>query len=405
MGVQLLCTSGWVLWSYLRLRPPASVTSTHPPLAGYGAWAYSHFSYSDLLSLYRAHHLANHAFPYVHTVIEYPVLTGLFMWCAAWMPGVGGYLLASCIGLLGCALGSVVFLRRISPRCAWVFALSPLLLVYSLLNWDLIAIFFMLAGWDYFRRRRYGWSGVLLSLGVCSKFFPLILLVFCVVACFADRDDRVARRGAAVMVATATLTALILNLPFALANFAGWADFFSFNATRGADVGLLFELHLVSAWPIALVDAVSALLVLAAIVVLALWVLRGVPVATAAAAALAFMMLMNKVFSPQYMLWVFVFGLLAGWPGWTLASVTAAGLADYANAMITLHFVSIHARVFAWYFRTVFPLNRALRMVAVACGLLASIWETWRDPTGSWHRLRKRLALPLEPEPMSELVG
>jgi hypothetical protein len=405
MIVPLLCTSAWILWSYLRLRPPASVTSTRPSLARYGPWAYSHFSYSDLLSLYRVHHLADHAFPYVHTVIEYPVVTGLFMWCAAWMPGVGGYFLASCVGLFACALGSVVFLHRTSPRCAWAFALSPLLLVYSLLNWDLIAIFFMLAGWDYFRRRRYGWSGVLLSLGVCSKFFPVILLVFCVAACFVDRKDRVARRGAAIMLGAATLTAVILNLPFALINFSGWADFFSFNATRGADVGLLFELHLASTWPVALVDVVSALLVLAAIVVLARWVLRGVPAATAAAAALAFFMLMNKVFSPQYMLWVFVFGLLAGWPGWTLASVTVAGLTDYANAMITLYFVSIHAHVFTWYFRTVFPLNRALRMAAIACGLLASIWGVWRDPTGTWHRLRRELAPPLGSEAVSELAG
>ncbi len=380
MAVPLACTTGWILWAYLRLRPPASVTSTHPPLVRYGSWAYSHLAYSDLLRLYRVHHLADHAFPYVHTVIEYPVLTGLFMWCAAWFPGVGGYFLASSIGLLGCAWGCIVFLHRISPRCARIGALSPLLLVYSLLNWDLLAIFFMLAGWDCFRRRRYGWSGVLLSLGVCTKFFPVMLLLFCVVAAWSDGDDRRAGRGAATMSLSAIATALVVNVPFVIVNFAGWADFLRFNAVRGGGVGLLYQLHLASGWPIGVVDAVSAALVLAAVVVLALWVRRGASPAVAAAASFAVLMLLNKVFSPQYMLWVFVYGLLADWPGWTLAAVTTAGLVDYADAFITLHLMASKADALRWYLQTVFPLNRALRSGAIGCGVVASVWEEWRRP-------------------------
>lgn len=381
LGLPLLCATGWILWAYLRLRPPASVTSTHPPLARYGPWAYSHLAYSDILRLYLVHHLADHSFPYVHTVIEYPVLTGLFMWGAAWIPGVGGYFLASCLGLLVCAWGCVVCLHRIAPRCAWIFALSPLLLVYSLLNWDLLAVFFMLAGWDCFRRRRFVWSGVLLSLGVCSKFFPVMLLLFCVVSCWADGDDRAARRGAATMSFSAILTALVLNVPFALANFAGWADFFRFNATRGDGVGLLYQLHLASAWPIGVVDAVSAVLVLATVVVLGRWVLRGASPAFAAAAGFAVLMLLNKVFSPQYMLWVLVYGLLGEWPGWTLATVTTVGLADYADAFITLHLMAVRADAYKWYLQTVFPLDRALRSAAIGCGLVASVWERRRRPT------------------------
>lgn len=401
----MLCTSAWIIWSYLRLRPTAAVTSTHPPLVGYGPWAFSHFAYSDLLALYQIHHLGDHAFPYVHTVIEYPVLTGLFMWCAAWVPGVGGYFLASCLGLLACALGCVYFLQRLSPTVAWIFGLSPLLLTYALLNWDLLAILLMLAGWDCFRRRRYGLSGALFSVAVCAKFFPLFLLLFCVVSCFARRDDLVARRGGARMLVAAAVTALVLNLPFALANFAGWTDFLRFNATRGAGDGLLLELHVASAWPIAAVDAVSALIVLAVVVALARWVLRGAPVLTTAAAALAFFMLMNKVFSPQYMLWVFVFALLAEWPGWALAAIAFAGLTDYANAMITLHLVAVRSHDFPWYFTTVFPLNRAVRMAAIASGLLGSTWLAWRSPSAGWHRHRGGVAPAIAAEDASKLAG
>jgi uncharacterized membrane protein len=381
----MLCTTGWMLWAYLRLRPPHSVTSTRVPLSGYGPWSYSHLAYSDILSLYRVHHLANHAFPYVHTVIEYPVLTGLFMWSAAWFPGVGGYFLASCVGLWLFALGSVVLLHRISPRSAWVFSLCPLLLVYSLLNWDLMAIFLTLAGWDFFRRRRYAWAGVLLTLGVCAKFFPIMLLVFCIVTSLADREHQGARRGAAVMVAASAVTAVVVNVPFAIANFAGWDDFFSFNASRGGEGGLLFQLHLVSDWSVSAVNALSVVLVLAAVALLAWWVWRGAPTMLAAAAAFAFFMLLNKVFSPQYMLWVFVFGLLALWPGWTLAAVTVAGLIDFTNAMITLHLLAVHSPSWPWYFQTVYPLNRALRSTAIACGTVASVWLAWRAPTARWR--------------------
>jgi len=114
----------------------------------------------------------------------------------------------------------------------------------------------------------------------------------------------------------------------------------------------------------------------------------------AAAAAFAVWMLLNKVFSPQYMLWVFVYGLLADWPGWTLAGVTASGLVDYANAMITLHLVAERSRSFPWYFHTVFPLNSALRSVALGCALLASLWWRRRDPGAAGHRISSGTAPP-----------
>jgi len=393
-----------MVWSYLRLRPPASITSSRPPLAAYGPWAYSHFAYSDLLTLYRIHHLADHAFPYVHTAIEYPVLTGLFMWCAAWAPGIGGYLIASSVGLWVCALGCVVILHRLSPRYAWIFALNPLLLIYSLLNWDLLAIFFMLAGWACYRSRRYAWCGALLAMGVCAKFFPLMMLVYCILACFADRD-RVVRRGGGITLAAAVLTGLVLNVPFAIVNISGWSDFFTSNVDRGGGGGLLFQLHLASHWSTGTVNAVSVVLVLATMAVLGRWVLRGAPPAVAAAAAFAVWMLLNKVFSPQYMLWVFVYGLLADWPGWTMAGVTASGLVDYANAMITLHLVSDRSRLFPWYFHTVFPLNNALRSAAITCAVLASLWVRRNDPGAAGHRIHSGVAPPRRIGAVSGLPG
>ncbi|HTZ08392.1 MAG TPA: glycosyltransferase 87 family protein [Acidimicrobiales bacterium] len=385
----LACTTAWMVWAYLRTRLPAAPRSARASGLGYRQWAYGHFAYSDVVNLYHTHHLADHAFPYVHTAIEYPVLTGLFMWGAAWAPGVGGYLLASAAGLLVCAWGTVVLLHRCSPRAAWLFALSPLLLVFGLLNWDLLAIVLMVGGWDCYRHRRYGWAGVLLMAGTCAKFFPVLLLGLCVVGCFADRRDGAARRGGVRMAATATATALVLNVPFAVLNLDAWSHFFRFNAARGGGEGLLYQLHIATSWSIGTFDTVSALLVLAVLGALALWVLRGAPVAPAAAAAFTTLMLFNKVFSPQYMLWVLVFGLLAAWPGWTVAAVTVAGLVDFANAMVILHLAGAGSPAAPWYAATAFPMDRALRTVVVACGLGVSLWRGWGDP-GAARRRRHR---------------
>lgn len=376
--VPFFAVVGWWLWAYLRLRPPTSVIATAPPLKNYGPWAYSHLAYSDLLTLYRVHHLANHALPYVHVAIEYPVLTGFYMWSAAWVPGIQSYFLASCLGLLACALGSFHLLYRWSPRQATVFAFSPLLLVYSLLNWDLLAIVLMLGGWALYCQKRDGWAGVLLALGVCAKFFPIMLLVYCVLALVADRS-RDGRRRALRMTGYAIGTGLVVNLPFAIARFRVWSDFFRFNADRRGGGGVFFALHLVSGWPTRAVDALSAAVVVFVMILLARRVLHGVSPAFAAAAAFATLMLVNKVFSPQYMLWVLVFALLAEWPLWTLAVVTMAGLVDFANAMTTLHLVSTHNPGFGWYFRWIFPLDRLVVLGAIFCGVVASVWQAHGD--------------------------
>lgn len=94
-------------------------------------------------------------------------------------------------------------------------------------------------------------------------------------------------------------------------------------------------------------------------------------------------MLFNKVFSPQYMLWVFAYALVASWPGWSLASLTVAGLVDFADAMIILHMVAVRSPDFPWYFHTVFPLNKLLRVAAISSGLAGSLWSAAR-----WTRWR-----------------
>lgn len=377
--VPMAVAGAWMVLAYIRLRPTPAMTAGPRLLASYGRTAWGRLAYSDVLSLYHVHHLADHATPYVHTVVEYPVVTGLFMWLAAWAPGVQGYFLVSAIGLTICALGCVHLLYRQSPRAALAFAVSPLLLVYGMLNWDLLGIALMLLGWTAFRAHRYTWAGVLLSLAVFAKLFPVVLLFYCLVSLLGDQRERA---GAATLAAAAAGTAVVLNVPFLLANFHGWSDFFRFNASRSGGGGLLYEFHIATNWPISRVDAVTGVLVGAVLVALVPRVRAGRSPAAAAALGFAAFMLLNKVFSPQYMLWVFSFGVLAAWPMWTLAVVSVAGLVDYVDAMIALHLSSERSAAFAWYFRKVFPLNKMLRLGSIAVAAVASLWAGRRGASG-----------------------
>lgn len=387
--VPALAVTGWLGAAYVHLRPSVSVTSSPHPLAAYGPWAYAHLEYSDTISLYYAFHLANHALPYFHTRVEYPVLTGLFMWLAAWAPGVQGYFLVSSLGLLGCAVATTFFLHRLDWRFAWAFALCPLLLVYGMLNWDLLAISFMVAGWAQFRAHRYGSAGILLSLAVWAKFFPVILFFYCIVRCYSEparraHARRMALRGGAV--------ALLVNVPFAVSNLGNWGHFFVFNARRGGGGGILSKLHIASGLSVLASDLLSGLLVGLVGILLVPRVFRGGSPIVTAAVVFAVLMLVNKVYSPQYMLWLFVFGILAEWPVWSLVLMGVAGLVDYGNAMMALYLSHIHSPAFSWFFHVVNPWNVALRYASIAVALFAAL-------------LRARsVALPASAQPLLRRV-
>jgi hypothetical protein len=193
--------------------------------------------------------------------------------------------------------------------------------------------------------------------------------------------------------------ALLVNVPFAVANVSNWAHFFVFNARRGGGGGVLYELHLASALSIPAVDFLSGALVALVVFLLVPRVLRGGTPVAAAAVAFAFLMLVNKVYSPQYMLWLFVFSVIAEWPIWSLVLMSVAGLVDYADAMATLYLSHTHSPTFSWYFQTLHPWNTALRNGSIAIGLCGALAKGHR-PAVTAGRER-----PEQPPLSDEVMG
>jgi uncharacterized membrane protein len=364
---------GWMVWAYIRTYPQGRAVSGGVLLKRYGLWSITRFAYSDVLLLYRVHHLAKHAAPYVHQTIEYPVLTGLFMWTAAWFHGVQGYFLASSIGLACCGVGTVWLLHRVSPWAAWAFALNPMLLFYSLLNWDLFGILLMVAAWTTWRANRHVAAGILFAMAVWAKLFPGVLFIYCAIDSWRRRKE-LGTIGVVKLLSAAAVTTLVINVPFAVMNLKGWSEFFKLNVTRRGGDGLLFELRIVSHWTGRAADLLIFAIVLVGMLALAGYVARNGGAEFAAGAAFAWWMLFNKVFSPQYMLWVLIFAIIAGWSSLMVALISAAGLADFSSSFTTLYLSKTHSHAYGWWMYQVFYQERAFRLSAIAIALGASVW-------------------------------
>jgi uncharacterized membrane protein len=280
--------------------------------------------------------------------MEYPVLTGFFQWANARLAD-GWIALHRAVPVLPTALPVVVYFditaawlaaawlvvvwaaRALRPSRPWdaaLVALSPLVAVHLFTNFDALAVACATAGMLALARRRPVLAGVLLGLGGAFKLYPLLLLGPVVLVALRRRDPGPAVRT--VVAAAATWAAV--NLPVALAFPTGWAEFFRLNRTRPADPDSLYNVvSYFSGWPgfdgpLAdgqapdVLNAVSLALFAiccAGIAVLA-WRAPVPPrLASLGFLVVAAFLLCNKVWSPQYSLWLVPLAVLA-LPRWGL---------------------------------------------------------------------------------------
>ncbi len=313
---------------------------------------YSKMCYSDIPYLYTGRGFAEHRWPYAgshgrYPAMEYPVGISYLAWAASevtalapegppmvariavapsqlWgLPGmdreINENFLITALMLCGFGLLATYFLagaHRGRPWDAMGFVLSPMLLLAGLINWDLMAVA-LVAGalWAWARGRSF-WAGVFVGLGIATKLYPVFLLGAFFVVCLRRRDWRPALLSAlGAMVAWASV-----NLPAMLTGLSQWKMFWTFNTRRQADLGSIWYLlelkhHTFSAHEINLVS--WTFLVVAGAVVLALGLTAPRPprVAQLGFLLVAAFLLVNKVYSPQYVLWLLPLAALAR-PRW-----------------------------------------------------------------------------------------
>jgi uncharacterized membrane protein len=305
--------------------------------------------YSDVPFLYRERGLADDAVAYRDVRLEYPVLTGLVMQASAefvhFLRGlVGGDpadvaradgvrfydVTAALMGVA--ALVAVVATARTVTRRPWdglLVAASPVLLLTSTINWDLLPVALTATALLAWTRGHPATAGILLGLGAAAKLYPALLLGALLLVVWRADSRRAALRRWAVCAVAAVASWLAINVPVALWAPQGWSFFWSFNADRGADFGSpWYALGLLGAGiPAGWLNLVAALVTVALLVLVAVVALRApVPPRPAQVAFLvvAAFVVANKVWSPQYALWLLPLAVLAR-PRWRDLLVWQAG--------------------------------------------------------------------------------
>ncbi len=305
-----------------------------------GAWyfgvntQYTHACYSDIPHLYEGRGFADGLVPYFDKLngdmeyLEYPVLTGVFMEVAAWLtPGSGSirdqeqiYWLVNAGMLMVCAAVVAVCVTRTHRRRPWdglLVALAPAFALTATINWDLLAVALTAAAMLMWSRSRTLAFGVLLGLATAAKLYPVLLLGPLLVLCW--RAGRWREFGTALLGAAGSWS--LVNLPVRLLAPEGWSKFYTFSQERGVDFGSFWlVLSQRTETPLA-TDTVNTL-------AMALMLLAGAGVAGLTFTAprrprfaqLAFLIvaafiLTNKVYSPQYVLWLVPLAALAR-PKW-----------------------------------------------------------------------------------------
>jgi uncharacterized membrane protein len=324
--------------------------------------SYYELCYSDTVPLYGAELLSQGKFPYKSSWVEkdadgkpqtrydgrpavrymeYPVLTGVYQYISMalaktytavskliGLPVIAEVVIFFDVTALGLALAWLTTLwatAGLAGRRVWDAALvgaSPLVIFQMFTNFDALATALALGGLLAWARRRPVLAGALLGLGVAAKLYPVLLLGPLLVLGIRTGRLRELARTAAATVATW----LAVNLPVMVLFPRGWSEFFRLNARRGDDMDSLFNVvKSFSGWqgfdpklgfwqpPQVLNTVALALFVVscAAIGYVALTAPQRPRVAQLAFLVVAAFLLTNKVWSPQFSLWLVPLAVLA----------------------------------------------------------------------------------------------
>ncbi|UDM34696.1 glycosyltransferase family 87 protein [Mycobacterium ulcerans] len=324
--------------------------------------AYYELCYSDTVPLYGAELLNQGKFPYKSSWIEtngegtpqiqydgriavrymeYPVLAGVYQYLSmalaktytalskvAPLPVIAEVVMffnAAALGLALAWLATVWATAGLAGRRIWDAALvaaSPLVIFQIFTNFDALATAFAMGGLLAWARRKPWLSGVLIGLGAAAKLYPLLFLG--VLAVLGIRSGRLGGVLRATLPTAATW--LMVNLPVMVLYPRGWSEFFRLNTRRGEDMDSLYNvIKSFTGWrgfdpslgfwepPVVLNTVVTALfgLACAAIVYIALTAPRRPRLAQVAFLVVAAFLLTNKVWSPQFSLWLVPLAVLA----------------------------------------------------------------------------------------------
>ena len=278
---------------------------------------YIHACYSDIPALFgeRGLDTGTWAFSSGDKSVEYPVITGAIMWLTAKITPQSDFRASAYFNINALYIAMLfalctLLMYRITPRFAYLSVLSPAVIASLYINWDLWAIITMIGAIYLFDNHKYRWSAAALGVSIATKFMPVFLLIPIALILWRRRELQLAMQYVAI---TAT-TWLAINLPVILTTPQGWLRFYELNISRESDWGSLwYSLNLLGV-NISSLNLIAVFGLLAAFTAFALYVLELIEppsLASVAFIVLAAVMILSKVYSPQYVLWLTPLAVMA----------------------------------------------------------------------------------------------
>lgn len=316
----------------------AAILKTPCRAGGWGApEVYFAGCYSDWTGLWTSRGFAEDPWAPFRTdsAFEYPILIAVVAALLAWLAhaitnvaetmGVeaGANLVFYDLNFLAVValwMVTTVLVAKLAGLRYWdaaMVAVAPGIIFAGFINWDMWAVVFMVAALWAFAKHRYGWAGVLIGLGTAVKLFPLLLLG--AIAVLAIRTARY--YPLLITAAGAAITWLAVNLPLMIFNPDAWAVFYEYSSDRepgwssiwhaystatGTDISGA-ELSGYAFWSFVVACTIIA--------VLGLTTRHRPRLAQLLFLIIAAFILVNKVYSPQFVFWLIPLIALA-LPNW-----------------------------------------------------------------------------------------
>jgi len=282
--------------------------------------------FSDIRGFYGMHFYdGQHLWPFsektllgdtkVQHPVEYPALTGLIMWLLSFLVSPSQtavfdyYRITAAFQIVLLAISAYLIFKLVGKKYGFYFVLAPAVLYSLNRNWDIWAIAAMLLAIYLFEKKRFQLSAILLAVSIATKFFPIVLMLPIMIIFLRNKQIKLFIRYAL----TTAIAWAVINLPFILINYEGWAYFYKFSAERGLGSASFFEITNIILPSITFSSIHFYILNTLALVAVTTFFVRLKSVPTLAATSFFVMfgfILFNKQYSMQYVIWLSALAVL-----------------------------------------------------------------------------------------------
>lgn len=346
-----------------------------------------HMCYSDFAQLFPTRGLSDGYFPFYTPLpeeqwMEYPALLAVVAGASSWLvPSTGTlaertvtYFDVNAAGVVLCWMAVVVataFTARGRSKDALLVAVAPGIILTSMLNWDLWAVMLAaLALWAWSEDRPV-LSGLLLGLGAAMKLYPLFF--FGALLVLALRTGR--WRGFLGALAAGAGAWLAVNVPFMLTAFDQWSRFYTFSGDREvsfSSMWLAFTWTGLSGSAFSVISNGLFALCCVGVAYLGLSCRHRPRLAQLCLLIVAAFLLLGKVYSPQFVMWLIPLVVLATprrkqfwiwqaaevfhWAGVWMESARITSGGEFGGTWVTVWYASgivLHMATLIWICVTV----------------------------------------------------